>query len=135
MKIIIPWNEIEWTSTRSSGAGGQHVNRTNSAVQLRFSINNSLVLTDEQKSRLLIKLQNRLVQDDVVLIRSEDERDQKRNKDMAYERLNIIIQNALKIDKKRVSTKPKKSAIRKRLETKKIRSVVKKNRSNKVDWD
>lgn len=135
MKIIIPWNEIEWTSTRSSGAGGQHVNRTNSAVQLRFSINNSLVLTAEQKNRLLFKLQNRLVQDDVILIRSEEERDQKRNKDKAYEKLNIIIENALKVEKKRVSTKPKKSSIRKRLETKKIRGVVKKNRSNKVDWD
>lgn len=135
MKIFIPWNEIEWTSTRSSGAGGQHVNRTNSAVQLRFSIKSSLVLTEEQKSRLLFKLHNRLVQDDVILVRSEEERDQKRNKETAYERLNHIIEQALKVDKKRVSTKPKKSSIKKRLESKKIRGEVKKNRSGKITWD
>jgi ribosome-associated protein len=134
MKIIIPWNEITWTATRSSGAGGQHVNKTNSAVQLRFSISNSLVLTEDQKQRLIRKLSHRLIQDDEILIRIEDERDQKRNKDKAYELLNILIQNGLKEPKKRIATKPKKSSVRKRLEGKKIRSDIKKNRSEKIKW-
>lgn len=134
MKIYIPWNEIEVSVTRSSGAGGQHVNRTNSAVQLRFSISQSLVLSDLQKDRLLRKLAHRLVQQDQILVRSEEERDQKRNKEKAYENLNRIIENALKEPKKRVATKPKKSSVRKRLESKKIHGELKKTRSGKISW-
>lgn len=134
MKIFIPWNELEVTATRSSGAGGQNVNRTNSAVQLRFSISRSLVLTDEQKQLILKKLSHRLVQGDEILVRNEDERDQKSNKERAYQILNKIIEMALHIPKKRVATKPKKSSIRKRLETKKIRGEIKKNRSEKIKW-
>jgi ribosome-associated protein len=131
MKIIIPWIDIEWTATRSSGAGGQHVNRTNSAVQLRFSITNSSVLSDLQKEKLRTRLAYRLVQGDEILIRIEDERDQKSNKDRAYKLLSKMIEEALKDPKKRVATKPKRSSIFKRLETKKIRSDIKKNRREK----
>ncbi|MBC7741180.1 MAG: aminoacyl-tRNA hydrolase [Bdellovibrionaceae bacterium] len=134
MKIIIPWTEIDWTSTRSSGAGGQHVNKTNSAVQLRFSISNSQVLNEIEKQKLLTRLAYRLVQGDEILIRNENERDQKSNKESAYKNLNLLIINALKDPKKRVATKPKKSSIRKRLETKKIRGEIKKTRSDKVKW-
>lgn len=130
-KIYIPWNEIEWTSTRSSGAGGQHVNRTNSAVILRFSISNSIILTIEQKQKLLVRLKSRLVQDDEILVRIEDQRDQKSNKDRAYNLLCDLISKALIDPKKRIATKPKKSAIRKRLNEKKRNSEVKKNRSEK----
>ena len=134
MKIIIPWTELNWTATRSSGAGGQHVNKTNSAVQLRFSISNSLVLSEEQKQKLLIRLAHRLVQGDEILIRNEDQRDQKSNKDQAYKNLNEMIGKALIDPKKRFATKPKKSAVRKRLEGKKIRGDIKKNRSEKIKW-
>lgn len=130
-QIIIPWNEIEWTSTRSSGAGGQHVNKTNSAVILRFSISKSLVLNELQKSKLLFRLKSRLVQDDEVLVRIEDQRDQKSNKDRAYKVLCDMISKALIDPKKRIATKPKKSSIRKRLNDKKRTSEVKKNRTEK----
>ncbi|MBY0553415.1 aminoacyl-tRNA hydrolase [bacterium] len=133
MKIVIPWNELEFTATRSSGAGGQHVNKTNSAVQLRFSVMRSLVLTDYQKHRIIKKLAHRIVGDNEILIRSEEERDQKRNKDKAYEDLNKMINVALIEPKKRVATKPKKSSIQKRLNTKKHNSEIKKGRSGK--WD
>lgn len=126
-KVVIPWNEIEWTATRSSGAGGQHVNKTNSAVQLRFSILGSS-LSEVQKSKLLQRLKSRLIQDDEILIRSEDQRDQKRNKDRAYELLTKMINIALIDPKKRIATKPKKSAIRKRLNDKKRNSDEKKGR-------
>ena len=106
MKIVIPWNELEVSVTRSSGAGGQHVNRTNSAVQLRFSISNSLVLSDIQKEKVKRKLAYRLVQGDEILIRCEEERDQKRNKETAYENMNRLINNSLIEPKKRVATKP-----------------------------
>lgn len=131
MKMVIPWNEIEWQATRSSGAGGQHVNRTNSAVQLRFSISASLILTPEQKEKLVRRLSHRLVQGDQILVRIEDERDQKSNKDRAYRILCEMIAKALIDPKKRVATKPKKSAVRKRLESKRIHSELKKSRGEK----
>lgn len=130
-KIIIPWNELEVTATRSSGAGGQHVNKTNSAVQLRFSITNSLVLSDYQKDKILKKLAHRLVKEDQILIRIEDERDQKTNKERAYEYLNKMINAALHEPKKRVATKPKKSSVQRRLKDKKNRGEIKKMRSIK----
>ncbi len=126
-KVIIPWNEIEWTATRSSGAGGQHVNKTNSAVQLRFSILGSS-LSDVQKSKLVQRLKSRLIQEDEILIRCEEQRDQKSNKDRAYELLIKMINLALIDPKKRIATRPKKSAIRKRLNDKKRNSDVKKGR-------
>lgn len=103
-------------------------------MQLRFSISNSQVLNEIEKQKLLTRLAYRLVQGDEILIRNENERDQKSNKESAYKNLNLLIINALKDPKKRVATKPKKSSIRKRLETKKIRGEIKKTRSDKVKW-
>ncbi len=134
MKYLIPWNEIEVTATRSSGAGGQHVNKTNSAVQLRFSISASLVLSAVQKEKILRRLAHKLVQGDEILVRSEEERDQKRNKETAFENLNKLIASALIEPKKRVATKPKRSSVQKRLTTKKNRGEIKKNRSEKIKW-
>jgi ribosome-associated protein len=134
VKVIIPLNEVEFAVTRSSGAGGQHVNKTNSAVQLRFSISASLVLTEQQKERILKKLAYRLVQDNEILIRNEDQRDQKSNKDKAYEQLNNMINIALIVPKKRIATKPKRSSIQKRLTGKKNRGEIKKNRSEKIKY-
>ena len=130
-QIIIPWTEIEWTATRSSGAGGQHVNRTNSAVILRFSISKSLILNEMQKQKLLVRLQSRLAQGDEILLRIEDQRDQKSNKDRAYKLLCELVTKSLIDPKKRIATKPKKSAVRKRLNEKKRNSETKKNRSEK----
>ena len=134
MKIVIPWNELEVSVTRSSGAGGQHVNRTNSAVQLRFSLTNSLVLSEFQKEKIRKKLAYRLVQGDEILVRCEEERDQKRNKETAYENMIRLINSALAEPKKRVATKPKKSSIQKRLNSKKSRGEIKKIRSEKIKW-
>jgi ribosome-associated protein len=134
MKFIIPWNEVEVTATRSSGAGGQHVNKTNSAVQIRFSVSASLVLTDIQKEKVLRRLAHRLVQGDEILVRSEEERDQKRNKEKAFENLNKLIATALIDPKKRIATKPKRSSVQKRLTSKKTRGEIKKIRSEKIKW-
>jgi ribosome-associated protein len=134
MKFIIPWAEVEFTATRSSGAGGQHVNKTNSAIQVRFNVLNSDVLTEEQKQYIIQKLQHRLTLESEILIRIEDQRDQKSNKDRAYKLLNQMIIKALEKPKKRIKTKPKKSAVKKRLETKKIRGEIKKNRSEKIKY-
>ncbi len=132
--VIIDFNEIEFSVTRSQGPGGQHVNRTNSCVQLRFSILQSSSLTDEQKQKLLIRLSHRLAQDEFILIRVESERDQKSNKDKSVRMLNELIQKTLIDPKKRKPTKPTKSSQRKRLDSKKSRSDTKKMRSEKIKF-
>jgi ribosome-associated protein len=132
--IHIDYNEIEFSVTRSQGPGGQHVNRTNSCVQLRFSILASLSLNDEQKQKLLHRLAHRLAQGEFILIRVESERDQKSNKDKSVKMLNDLINLTLHDPKKRKPTKPTKSSQRKRLETKKTRSDVKKMRSEKIKY-
>lgn len=120
--------QIEYFVSRSQGAGGQHVNKTNSSVQLRFSISNSF-FSDEHKNRLKIKLKNKIVQDDIVLIRVESERDQRTNKQIALKKLVSLISSALIEPKKRIKTKPTRSSVKKRITAKKIRSEVKQNRS------
>ncbi len=132
--ITIDYNEIEFSVTRSQGPGGQHVNRTNSCVQLRFSILASLSLNDEQKQKLIHRLAHRLAQGEYILIRVESERDQKSNKDKSVKMLNELINQSLVEPKKRKATKPTKSSQRKRLDTKKNRSEIKKNRSEKIKY-
>lgn len=132
--VQIDYSEIEFSVTRSQGPGGQHVNRTNSCVQLRFSILESQSLTDEQKQKLLHRLGHRLAQGEFILIRVESERDQKSNKDKSVKMLNDLINMTLRDPKKRKPTKPTKSSQRKRLDSKKTRSDVKKLRSEKIKY-
>ncbi len=132
--ISIDYSEIEFSVTRSQGPGGQHVNRTNSCVQLRFSILTSVCLNDEQKQKLLYRLAHRLAQGEFILIRVESERDQKSNKDKSIRMLNDLINLTLQDPKKRKPTKPTKSSQRKRLDSKKTRSEVKKMRSEKIKY-
>ncbi len=134
-KIILTYliyDEIEFLATRSQGAGGQHVNKTNSCIQLRFSILNSH-FPDEIKKKFLSRLKNKLIQEDVLQIRVETERDQKTNKETAYKKLIEMLSQCLIEPKKRVKTKPTRSSVHKRLGEKKIRSDVKKNRTG--NWD
>ncbi len=135
MEFLIPWNEVSVSVTRSSGAGGQHVNKTNSAVQIRFCISTSLVLTDTQKQLILKKLAHKLIKDDEIMVRVEEERDQKRNKERAYFLLNHMITQALIVPKKRFATKPTRNSVKRRLTEKTKRSEVKKNRSGKISRD
>ncbi|MES2803881.1 MAG: alternative ribosome rescue aminoacyl-tRNA hydrolase ArfB [Bdellovibrionota bacterium] len=121
---------IEFSVTRSSGAGGQHVNKTNSAVIAKLNIL-LLKIPDSQKSLLFKNLAYRLVQGQFITVRSEEQRDQKSNKDTAIENLSHLLEKALYVPKKRVKTKPSKSSIRKRLDGKNIKSNIKKMRSEK----
>lgn len=125
-------DELEYLSTRSQGAGGQHVNKTNSCIQLRFSIQNSS-FPEEIKQKFLRKLANKLIQDDIIQIRVETERDQKSNKNTAFKKLIEMLSVALEEPKKRTKTKPTRSSVKKRLESKKSRSDIKKSRSG--HWD
>lgn len=127
----IPENELSFEFTRSGGPGGQHVNKTSSAALLRWNILSTEAFTTPQKERLISKL--KYSQSGDIIIRSEEFRDQERNKARCLEKLNDILVKALHIPKKRKATKPTRSQKEKRLKGKKIRSEVKKSRSNK-DW-
>lgn len=121
---------VEFSVTRSSGAGGQHVNKTNSAVIANLDLL-KLKVADDKKSLLFKNLAYRLVQGHIISVRCEEQRDQKSNKDQAVEKLSELLERALYVPKKRVKTKPTKSSVRKRLDSKSKASEIKKMRREK----
>ena len=125
-KALLP--EVTFQTSRSSGPGGQNVNKVESRVELRFSIADSALLTDEQKQRLQAKLGRRLTAEGLLLITAQEDRSQLRNKDLALRKLHELLSRGLHQDKPRKATKPSKSAVRKRLETKKKDSEKKAGR-------
>lgn len=126
--FIIPENELKMEFARSSGPGGQNVNKTSSKVQLRWNILFSRALTPEQKWRLQNNLQTKLTKEGEILVSAEDERSQYANRAKALKRLNEMVNKALVVPKKRRPTRPTKAAKIKRLESKKKRSAIKKSR-------
>ncbi|MEK7213363.1 MAG: alternative ribosome rescue aminoacyl-tRNA hydrolase ArfB [Patescibacteria group bacterium] len=127
--FIIPKNELKMDFARSSGPGGQNVNKTSSKVQLRWNILFSRALSPEQKWRLQNNLRNKITKEGEILISAEDERSQYANRAKALKRLNEMVSKALSAPKKRRPTRPTKAAKIKRLESKKKRSAIKKTRS------
>jgi ribosome-associated protein len=117
--------ELNFKATRSSGAGGQHVNKTSSKIELSFDLANSNSLNENDKYILKGKLASKLTKENVLILFCEETRSQHRNKDLAIKRfLNLIKTNLIR-PKKRRTTKPSKGAIKKRVETKKRTSVKK----------
>ncbi len=129
-KISIPMSELEFTAMRSEGPGGQHVNKTSSAVQLRFNIAASS-LPEFVKAKLMVLNDHRITSHGEVIIKVTEDRSQIQNRETAIERFRELIIKAAFVPKRRKPTKPTKSSIEKRLNSKKIRSEVKKMRSFK----
>ena len=129
----IPFHELEIVAIRSRGPGGQNVNKTNSAIQLRWNLQNSNFYPPHLHERLIKKLFSRMTAEGDIVIRSENFRDQEQNKKDAYQKLNDIIQAALFIPKKRIKTKPTRGSKERRLKQKKGRSEIKKMRSSRMD--
>lgn len=127
--ITIPEHELEITSSRSGGAGGQHVNKTSTKITLRWNVKNSKAFSDEQKQRILEKLASQITSDGDLIIQSSATRSQDQNKKMALIRLAQMIGKALYVPKKRMATRISKGAKEARLEEKSHRSEIKKLRS------
>jgi ribosome-associated protein len=121
-KII---QELQFKAIRSGGAGGQHVNKVSSKVVLSFDVDQSQALSDQEKKRIHLKLGNRLTGENLLLLQSDESRSQHKNKELVTERLLMLLENALKVSKKRIKTKPSGSAIEKRLKSKLIKSQIK----------
>ncbi|KZS39883.1 peptide chain release factor 1 [Aquimarina aggregata] len=121
-------SELKFKAIRSSGAGGQHVNKVSSKVELSFNILNSKGLTDEEKLRLEQKLSSRLTKDGVLYLQCGDSRSQHRNKELVIKRLIDVLKAALYVPKKRIATKPSRGSVKKRLDSKQKHSLKKSNR-------
>ena len=126
--FVIPSEELSARATRSSGAGGQHVNKTSSRVQLSWNVKESAALTDEQRTRLLRKLSSRISSDGVLTVAVSDTRSQHRNREIAYSRLAEVVRGALTVPKRRKATRPTKAAREKRLDAKRLQSLKKRQR-------
>jgi ribosome-associated protein len=129
--LSIPRDELDVRVSRSSGAGGQHVNKTSSRVEISWSIQGSRALDDEQRARLREKLGSRLASDGSVRVVASDTRSQTRNRELAEERLTELIARALVVPKKRKPTKPTKASKEARLEAKRRHSSKKRERSER----
>lgn len=111
--------ELNFKAVRSGGAGGQHVNKVSSKVELIFDIQNSSEFSDDEKNLLLKNLQTKLTKENVLLLSCDESRSQHKNKELVIERFFAIIERGLKVPKKRKATKPTKSSIQKRIDKKK----------------
>jgi ribosome-associated protein len=125
---FIPEEEIEFQFSRSSGKGGQNVNKVETKVEIHWNINNSKAFSEEEKEKIKQSLAKRINQEGDLIIRSEEERSQLKNRRMALEKLNEMIKEALKPEEERISTKPSKAIKERRLKEKKLISEKKKLR-------
>jgi len=127
-KDLIPEDEIEFQFSRSSGKGGQNVNKVETKVEIRFNIDRSKAFSEEEKEKIKEALASRINQEGDLIIRSEEERSQLQNKKIAVEKLNAIIGEVLKPKEERIPTKVPQASKAERLKEKKIISEKKKLR-------
>ena len=133
--LVIPSNEIKWRFSRSSGPGGQNVNKIESRVEIIFNLEDSKVLNDYQKEILKRNLKNKLVNNNSLRLAVQEHRNQLLNRQLALMKFSSIIKNALnKPFKLRKSTQPTNASQKKRVEVKKKRGELKKSRQKEKTY-
>ncbi len=133
-KLEIPANEIKWRFSKSSGAGGQNVNKTDTRAEIVFNVSESKTLTPYQKHRISIQDKVKLI-NGAICIAVQDKRTQYQNRQLALSRLASTLRDLLQPPpKKRKKSIPTHSSQRKRLESKKKRGEIKRNRQSKIDY-
>ena len=120
--MVLPRSEVEFRVSRSSGPGGQHANTSETRVEAVFDVEASTALSDVQKRRVVTRL------GPVISAVAQDERSQLRNRELAFERIAEQLRKGLRVERKRVPTKPTKAQREKRLEDKRRRSELKRLR-------
>lgn len=129
---MLPYQELErefnFKAIRSSGSGGQHVNKVATKIELSFSVSESSVLSEDQKALIIEKLSNRLTKEHILILQCGETRSQLKNKRIAISRAFSVLEAALEVKAERKPTKVPKSVIKKRLKNKKIQSEKKANR-------
>ena len=126
--LVIPDSELDVKATRSSGAGGQHVNKTSSRIEITWNVQDSKVLSDEQRQMIVDRLASRISTDGAIRIVASEMRSQKQNRERAEIRLAETIKRALTPRKKRKPTRRPRSADEARLASKKLQSNKKRDR-------
>lgn len=120
--------ELQFKAVRSGGAGGQHVNKVSTKIELTFDLFNSTAFLHMEKERLLNKLESRLTNDGLLLLQCDATRSQHKNKELVIRRFLDVIESGLKVPKKRKRTKPSRAAKEKRLKAKKMTAQKKASR-------
>jgi ribosome-associated protein len=133
--IVIPEHELEITTSRAGGPGGQHVNKTDTRITVRWNVKTTTVLTEEQKSRVLQNLASRLTESGDLIIHNNETRSQLQNKKSALLILANEVSRALHVPKKRMATRISKAKKESRLQAKSHRGTVKQLRQKKHQDD
>ena len=131
--VAIPLQELVFTTSRSGGPGGQHVNKTDSRVTVRWNVPMTVALTDAQKQRLLDKLASKLTNDGDLVMHCSTSRSQIQNKELVLQLLTQEIASGLHVPKKRLATKASKAKKAARVDDKKHRGVIKKLRNSRIE--
>jgi ribosome-associated protein len=127
---IVPLREIRFRTSRSGGPGGQNVNKLETRVEASWDFESSATLTDEERARLRTTFHRRLTVDGAIRVVSQRYRSQRQNREAAVERLRALVAAALAPRKKRRSTRPSANAVARRLEEKKRRGSIKRERGH-----
>ena len=121
-------HELSFKTSRSSGSGGQNVNKVETPVTVLWKVEDSTVFTESEKERILLKLKNKINAEGILQTTVSESRTQLQNKKIATERIQELVNKSLIVPKKRIATKPSRAKVEKRLESKKKLSEKKENR-------